>query len=424
MPLVVMLCLLLASGINSPLLGIATLDDNDPNFVITKDSESYIINSDADFASNGFTGNGTSDNPYRLSNKISEAIECVGVRNTRCNFIIQECIFTAEYCAIFLHNVTNAVISSNSLYGTGYGIIVENSNGVQIINNSIEGVYRAMDISYSYFCYLSNNSISMCGYESTNIFKCESTTVVQNQILGGHEGFSMDNCNNSVITRNTFASIRTAIRLYKSLNSSIFLNQFATVQEGYTGVDDEGLNNMWDDNVSVGNEWFDYHGSGIYLVTGTTGSADNFPSKFEPSFPIDFEGPNIRTLIGSMVIDYLYELPSHWLFEVFVNDTSGVDTVLVTVNGHVYEMTYEPTIEEPDRYIYDYAHPVTMLYSYWANDTLGFEAETEEAYITMGVLGGGFPFLNLWLYIYLPIGIVVAVSIFAIWRKHKTIPRI
>jgi len=48
---------------------------------------------------------------------------------------------------------------------------------------------------------------------------------------------------------------------------------------------DDGVNNVWDDGVSLGNYWSDYDGSGPYEVWGDAGAVDRWPMFIEPILP-------------------------------------------------------------------------------------------------------------------------------------------
>jgi len=43
---------------------------------------------------------------------------------------------------------------------------------------------------------------------------------------------------------------------------------------------DNGQNNVWDDNVSLGNFWWGYDGGDNYLINGMGGASDRFPHYF------------------------------------------------------------------------------------------------------------------------------------------------
>jgi len=69
----------------------------------------------------------------------------------------------------------------------------------------------------------------------------------------------------------------------------IFLNVIGP--NGVANARDRGSANKWDDDVSLGNYWSDYNGTGVYPIPGTAGSVDRFPSSIEPSInhPTDME---------------------------------------------------------------------------------------------------------------------------------------
>lgn len=308
------------------------------------ESSVIIIDSDDDFETSGWSGNGTVVNPYLLTQEEFEGESSLQIRNTRSHFKIENCTFDVDNDAIGLFNVTNANITQNS--------ITTNSAGIHI------------------------------GY-------CDFVTFLENTILGGDEGLFFYNSNNCTILNNTIASIRSAILLSDAMNTTVVGNRLACVEEGYTARDTRGAFNDWDDGIAQGNAWFDYQGTGVYPIPGSSYSVDRFPTKFDPTFLIDFEGPYILAVLGSMAIDFTDTIPSSWGFEATVSDPSGVDMVIITINGLEREMIHQPTSENPDRYVYNHPNPTTMTYSYWANDSLGFSSETDQGFISLGVLPVG-----------------------------------
>jgi parallel beta-helix repeat protein len=55
---------------------------------------------------------------------------------------------------------------------------------------------------------------------------------------------------------------------------------------------DYGLNNTWDDGVSVGNAWHDYSGTGVYSISGIAGSVDRYPSLLTDVGAPDIDSPS------------------------------------------------------------------------------------------------------------------------------------
>jgi parallel beta-helix repeat protein len=53
-------------------------------------------------------------------------------------------------------------------------------------------------------------------------------------------------------------------------------------------ANDDGINNQWyDSETKEGNFWSDYSGSGDYLITGSAGSVDPYPTKILPFIDLD-----------------------------------------------------------------------------------------------------------------------------------------
>ncbi|MFW9974450.1 MAG: NosD domain-containing protein [Candidatus Thorarchaeota archaeon] len=336
----------------------------------------YIsIESDADFIAQGWSGNGTSSNPFTLSQETYSGDIYIRIAHTRSYFRIENCTFSVDNFALILQNVTNANITQNSIITMNRGIDINNS---------------------------------------------ENLTVQSNIILGGYEGIFSYKSNNCSILNNTIANIRTAIAFIDMSNSTIIGNRLASVEEVYTAVDSGGSNNHWDDGISHGNAWYHYNGTGVYNIPGSTNSIDHFPTRFDPIFPIDFEGPVILAALGPLYVDYMYEYPSHWRFIARVSDPSGVEMVTITVNGAVHEMVHQPTTEEPDLYIYDHVHPRMMTYSYWAVDSLGYETETGQGFISIGVFAGPSP-PSMQTMVLLQIGIISFCIILVVWWKRDAI---
>ncbi|MBN2228298.1 MAG: right-handed parallel beta-helix repeat-containing protein [Candidatus Thorarchaeota archaeon] len=348
-------------------------------------SDTIIIEFDEDFKNQGWSGNGTSSNPYVLANEIIEGDRCIWIRDTTSYFRVDNCTLIAEYQGIILSNVTNAVLIDCVINSKHTGIVIDDSYLCEVVNNSIEVYNCGFALTHSNQSYLENNTISCKVGTNSFLHRCINTTLLNNTILGGTNGVTFLSCSSSNILNNTIASTEFALQLIESTyNSTIIGNQLGSV-ETPTAIDD-GIGNLWDDGISLGNAWFDYQGIGDYQILGTANNADHFPTKFDPSFPMDFEGPLILASLGSLYIDYCNELPSSYRFTAIVNDTSGVDTVIMTVNGIPHKMTHQPSESKPDLYVYDHPMESWMVYSYWANDTIGLSSETPVGHISAGVM--------------------------------------
>ncbi|MFW9921108.1 MAG: hypothetical protein ACFFED_16015, partial [Candidatus Thorarchaeota archaeon] len=79
------------------------------------------ISSNADFASHGWNGSGTEENPYSISGLSFDAAYCIKIVNTTAHFSIENCHFTHNSiyggCAIYIFNATNGNIESCDFEG-------------------------------------------------------------------------------------------------------------------------------------------------------------------------------------------------------------------------------------------------------------------------------------------------------------------
>jgi hypothetical protein len=158
-------------------------------------------------------------------------------------------------------------ISNNEIEGYYYGISVT-SNNLMIVSCTLEKCIRAI--------YLQGSSPHV---RLTEIVQCDQ----------GIELWA----NYALIKDNKFQWNDAGIRAssYSGCHDNrIYYNQFiSNVQQ----AEDNGLNNMWDDNVSMGNYWSDYDGSGPYEIWGSAGAEDRWPAYIEPiEEPTSTEGPS------------------------------------------------------------------------------------------------------------------------------------
>jgi parallel beta-helix repeat protein len=354
------------------------------DLILATQDQAIVILSDDDFKTQGWPGNGTPDNPYVLSDLAKDSYGVpVSIRNTKCHFVIKNSRLSSWTSqAVVLSSLCNARIENCSIRGEGeVGIHIQSSFNVSITTNLIYsfniGVHLTQSnrssvsentltlnqygiISSSREIIIQNNSIGSNDFHLTLESEAVNNTIRFNKIIGGHWGITMEN---------------------NSANNSFYGNKVGWISTGNAW--DDGLSNQWDDNISMGNIWDDYSGSGIYQISGTSGSSDRFPSMLTE----DILGPSIvGGLHDGLCIDY-YSAPDFFRFETTVTDTSGVDTVLINANNIWYEMELNSTSEEPNRYICDVPFQGGYTYYFWANDTFGNAAMTYTAYISLGVLG-------------------------------------
>jgi parallel beta-helix repeat protein len=386
----------------------------------SKQCESYpthepiTVNDDGDFLLQGFTGNGTKDEPYLIDEFrfIFEGgyydSEGIGIRNTRAFFVISHCIFETisglDYSnskSISLSNATNGLILNCTFAGVSSPYFWQCQN-TTLANCSMHDCGRGILIGYSSHFEITNNSIIRCS-----------------------EGIDLWNVNSSVISDNLFLiNIELGVQIeYPSCNNTIYHNRI-----GWNGLQvdgdnavDNGIFNSWDDGISTGNNWSDYNGAGTYSIPGSAGSIDRYPSIFIG----DYLGPNITVLSH---VEGTIDGCIPWaevLLVVLVNDPSGTDSVLVMTYSSSLQMVHEPTSEYPDRYVYRMEGPfdyISLYYYFWANDTLGHESKTGQFGFNFGIMNNcpGSSIASTFLLVGV-IGTAIATTLIAFIKKSKEV---
>ena len=119
---------------------------------------------------------------------------------------------------------------------------------------------------------LESNSIQDCGKGIQTM--SDSTAIVQNAVENCTIGIALDGYYN-IVRNNTITGNEKGI-VVTGENNWIFYNIF---QSNILSAVDNGLNNIWDDAIQLGNFYDDFPSthSGQYHVNGTAGSIDRWP---------------------------------------------------------------------------------------------------------------------------------------------------
>ena len=334
------------------------------------------ITSDTDFVSQGWPGNGSSSNPFVIADL---QIDFIHVKDTRVHFVINNCTFL-DIGAISLINVTNGVILNNQ-FKNSYGIYLVFTSNCQVLNNYLRNS-GGIDCDASNFTLIENNTIVEAGIAI--LLHVSSHSIVRNNTM----------------YRSTYRGIyvmsdETHHPGLPATNNSIYYNNIGCAQ--YELAFDDGEDNIWDDNVSRGNNWYGYNGSGVVQIDGAAASVDRYPSVFD----IDCEAPVLTYRFFNNTSPEGTPPLASFTYEVSVEDPSGVDTVLLYYTIYVggggcipqmpetvfVEMEHQPTTEDPHRYVHTITGPlygVSGGHYYWANDTMGNVMESPWDRINFG----------------------------------------
>lgn len=398
-----------------------------------------VIESDNDFESQGWPGNGSTYNPYILADlhiELSGDIwACITIENVASHFVIVNCSFSSgldfDGIGIILMGVSNGFITNCAFSYLNRGISSFNSTTC-IISNCLFTYSRTGIVQESSEFDIVNNTILHCRtgliLDSANRTSVHGSIFLFNRV--GADLFSTFRCN---LTYNLFAyNTEIGVRVgYQSTGTRLFGNRIAFNQEAWVHEDknaqDDGYDNLWDDNVSIGNEWGDYSGSGVYDISGTAGSIDRFPDIAD----FDMAGPTLYRATDWRVTVMQAPCPFSSIdYHVSAYDQSGVDTVRLyyssSLNGSwsFVELEYQPTEQYPDEYSYSFAGPLFSLhfisyYYFWANDTQGHDTTSEMYETWLGCSGSYSPLSNPVFVMITAVGIGALVFVLII-RRHKS----
>ncbi|MHA1971151.1 MAG: NosD domain-containing protein [Candidatus Thorarchaeota archaeon] len=174
------------------------MTENPRMYEISYDSHApFNITSNIDFETQGWPGDGSATDPYRIQNLniTSTNSTCIWIMNTTSHFIIEDCWFASpidDYPfnqllgPITLTNVSNGKVERNHIVDSFTAV-----SGYRILN-----------------CSISDNSLSV-SYQGISVISSNST-VVSNNTQGYepcHIGLSIYHCRNCTISLNEFKNI-------------------------------------------------------------------------------------------------------------------------------------------------------------------------------------------------------------------------
>jgi parallel beta-helix repeat protein len=238
------------------------------------------IESNVDFISYEFPGNGTLDNPYIIKNfKIgatgSNSIG-ISVSNTNAYFIIKNCLVYSDFVGIRLWDVSagtawiiNNTCISRTRNGGGIGIL--DTTNCTILANTCKNFIQGIHLNYASYCLIKLNFFEANNYQGINIRYSSHNIIINNTVkMSPQHGIALvGNANwnkiyhNVLIDNAYLENYEVDGRLTGTINSQAF---------------DEGNNNYWYNDVNKqGNYWSDYQGFGNYSIDGPAGTKDIYP---------------------------------------------------------------------------------------------------------------------------------------------------
>ena len=171
-----------------------------------------------------------------------------------------------------------------SITSTG-SITLVNSEGSTIMDSSfLNTTDSAINLENSTLTYCKNNTIYNCR-GGILVQYSDYTEITDNWIeLSGSSGIQIGASRHGIITGNVILGSTTyGILLEGGVGRFDIYDNILGWNRVANALDD-GSSNFWDDEISRGNNYSDYHGAAVYTISGDAGSVDNYPSGITEGF--------------------------------------------------------------------------------------------------------------------------------------------
>ncbi|TFG31308.1 hypothetical protein EU527_12755 [Candidatus Thorarchaeota archaeon] len=266
------------------------------------------IRSDNDFLVQGWTGDGSENNPFIIEELLIQTENSpISIWHTTKYFEIRKCLLTTIVpsmegnSAITFINVTHGRVTNCFINETYIGMLIFQSTDCQITHNIVSSSeFEGLFFDYGLDILVADNTIR-APRSGISVDNSTNFTIRDNRIYdcsGGLYLWDVQLCN---ITRNTIwrndigidltrgKSIITNNSIYGNENIGIRVNSGMasnTVYEnriGWNGVanaQDDSNSTDWDDSLGTGNSWSDWSETGNYSILGTANSSDLWPLLF------------------------------------------------------------------------------------------------------------------------------------------------
>ncbi|MHA1780640.1 MAG: right-handed parallel beta-helix repeat-containing protein [Candidatus Thorarchaeota archaeon] len=240
------------------------------------------IDSNDDFATLGWSGDGSAENPYTLDQAtFTDGLPSdtyIYINGTTAHFVIKNCAFHAEYpgcVGVHLGYVVNGKIIDSEFNTSSIAVETISSSSVLLQNlechNSLIVIDQSTDVT------VASCSILYGHGDGIRVARSHQVTVQDSLVKysAGNGMYVYFSHNTTIINNNIRDSGTRSLTI--SMGSSLNIIYSNIFNEDGPPVLDDGYNNMWDDGVSKGNWYSDYDGSGNYTIPGKAGSIDCFP---------------------------------------------------------------------------------------------------------------------------------------------------
>ncbi|MFW9965148.1 MAG: NosD domain-containing protein [Candidatus Sifarchaeia archaeon] len=245
------------------------------------------ITTNQDFINQGWPGNGTESDPYRLSSLNIESDEiCISISNTDVYFIISDSIISQESASngigIKLHRVTNGAISGVEITGKTIGVLIDSSSTCSISDSLFTNNTTGIDLRYTYDTLVVNNYFFANSQDSISCYISRGIIIENNAISEGAVGISLNSSASIMIRNNSLSGVLSvSVELIHSVEVNIekviIENTRIGIQSSYssslvisfceiTNSSLSGLLSLFSTKVVLNSSKFDRNVDGVSLI--------------------------------------------------------------------------------------------------------------------------------------------------------------
>ena len=265
-----------------------TTQDNFPTEVQSEyiSEDPIIISDNADFEAFNFTGSGTQEDPYLITNlNISNTPFCIRIADTTAWFVIRDCYLESNStsgASLNFNNVTNARVESTFIGGEMTGIYLYSSTDCVVRRSVIRGLVVGIIFQNAERCVARENLVHSCEV-GVRIDHSEKCRIIGNRIYANTErGISVT----QFASKNLISSNVIAFNTPDSTQNQTKANN----------AEDNGILNSWKMN-----NWSDSVVNQTYQVPGVADSIDaNASEVFIPRRGIISGSSNLVFIVGSI----------------------------------------------------------------------------------------------------------------------------
>jgi parallel beta-helix repeat protein len=251
------------------------------------DHSEILIRSDTDFLEQGWEGNGSSFNPFVIEN-LNITLQdhtCILIFNVTAHFVIRDSYLATA--GVFADNIQisssrNGVVDNCTITRGRCGVSISSSRDITVANCTVYAANVGITVSFSDLCFIKSNTIYET-YRGIRFYDVTNGAIVSNIVYRAQEG--------------------GILMGYLTSANRIFYNYIGwNGPEGLTNrrfnAVDDGLDNVWDDSIGLGNFWWGYEGDESYNIGGIGDASDRYPTYFNDTQP---------PIISNRADDLVYE---------------------------------------------------------------------------------------------------------------------